>query len=266
MTVFASLPITVGSSIVSEWIGLKDLVRLGSACNSHLARSAFLCYCKAGTLSTYFVNIQSMEQIRWFINRKLKFRKLGISLLVWQEGIENSLRELLDSVGSHVKEIKISHRYESPLSSMQFLSLHTLIAEKCINMKKAKIMGPNTDVEIAPLLCGWKSIQVVDISCCSVTSAICYIMVNICKQLQCLTLFCNLDICDSGITALAGKCPELEELHIIDSARVTCRGLISLIKTTPKLSILSIQITDLTDIDTCHFQNFQNTPRSLIRW
>ena len=258
MTGFTSLPINIGSCIISEWIKLKDLVRLDSACNSHLSRSAFLCYCKAGTLSTYFVNIQSMEHIQWFINRKLKFRKLGISLVMWQEGIDNLLSELLDSIGSHVKEIKISHNYESPLSSMQFISLHTVIGEKCINIKKAEIMGPNTDIEIAPLFCGWKSIQELDISCCNVTSAICYFMVNICKNLKCLLLFCNIDICDSGITALAGKCPELEELHIIDSARVTGSGLINLIKTTPKLSILSIQTTGLTETDTSQFRNLHD--------
>ena len=256
MTGFTSLSVVVGSSIISEWIKLKDLYKLDSAYCNHSTRSAFLSYCQTGTLSTDFINLQSSEQIQWFVSRKLKFTKLAITEVVWQEGIDISLGELLDSVGSHVKEIKISI-YKSPLSSIQTLCLHTIIGQKCVNIQKAQIAGRLTDIEVATLLCGWKSIQELDISCFQITSGIFYIMVNICKRLQCLALFCIYDICDAGLTALAGKCPELEELHIMNCETVTGNGLTALIKTTPKLARLCVQIHTLTDSDACHFQNLQ---------
>ena len=54
---------------------------------------------------------------------------------------------------------------------------------------------------------------------------------------------------DRGITALAGKCPELQTLYIIHCDLVTAKGLMTLIKATPKLSQLYVQIEDLADAD-----------------
>ena len=56
-------------------------------------------------------------------------------------------------------------------------------------------------------------------------------------------------MCDGGITALAGKCPELEELFIAQCERITSKGLFALTKTTPGLTKLSVSMPDLTDTD-----------------
>ena len=100
-----------------------------------------------------------------------------------------------------------------------------------------------------PLLSAWKSIQELILSYCNITNRIFYSLANHLGKLKNLTLFCMPDICDAGLTALAGKCPELVELLILHCDRVTAKGMINLVKTTPKLSMLRISMSDLTDID-----------------
>ena len=159
MSGFSTLSTVLGASILCEWIRLKDLVNLGSACNSHLTRSAFLNYCQSGTLKTEFIYLRSPEQIQWFIITKLKFVKLSTSLITWQEGMDYLLNELLVSTGSHVKVVEISPPKCSKISAAQMVSLNTVIAQNCLNVQKFEIYGRSSNEEVAPQLCAWKSIQ-----------------------------------------------------------------------------------------------------------
>ena len=245
---FATLPIAVGSNIICKWIKLKDLVKLDSAYSNHSMRSNYLNYCQSGTIQTEEIVLRSSEQIQWFISRKLKFRKLATSSLQWQEGTDTLLSELLDSVGSHIKEINISYS-ESSLSSIQIICLHTIVGQKCINIQKVHIASDLTDTEVEPLLCAWKSIQELILSYCKITNAVFYSLCDSLGRLRSLFLFCMPDICDAGLTAMAGKCPELVELLILHCDRFTAKGMINLVKTTPKLTIIRIRMPDLTDID-----------------
>ena len=248
MTGFASIPIVVGSNIICEWIELKDLVNLDNACNNHLSRSAYLSYCQSGTIKTGHIDLESSGQIQWFIIRKLRFQKVSISFLNWQEDINTLLSELLDSIGSHIKEFEICPH--TSLSSEQIVCLNAIIVQKCLNVQKIEVTGCCTDLELTPLLSDWKYIQQLIISDCKMTSAILYIIANTyTRKLKCLSLQSIPDICDAGLTALAGNCPELEELNILWCRRITSKAMLTLVETIPNLTILRISMPDLTDSD-----------------
>ena len=247
MTDFTTLPIAVGCSIICEWINWEDLVRLDSAYCNHLTRSAFLIYCNSGTLEMDQIWLKSAAQIQWIINRKLKFRKFSTSLLVWQQGIDKLIDEMFASIGDHVKEVQICP--DSSLSSKQIVCLNAIIAQNCMNIRKVEVAEKITDMEIAPLLCVLRSIQFLYIYDCNITNASLYIISNICAMNLRILFLDGLGVCDSGITALVGKCPELEELHIRSCFSVTGKGLAALILTTPKLNCFRITICDLSDTD-----------------
>ena len=239
---FTSLPVAVGCNVISEWITLKDLLNLDRACNSHVTRLAFLKYCQSGTLETEFIELRSLQMIKWFI----KLRKLSTSSLKWQKGIEKYLSELLAAVGCHVKEVEICP--DSSGSATQICIINSIISQHCVNTRKVKICNL-TDMEIAPLCCAWKYIQNLNISECEMTSGSFYNIANMCLNLKYLSLWDIPGICNSGLTALAGNCPELEILFIVFCKRITAKGLVTLVKTTPKLTLLNITISDLSDTD-----------------
>ena len=112
-----------------------------------------------------------------------------------------------------------------------------------------RVHGKVTDIELAPLLCVWKSIQTLQFNDLNITSASLYIIANICSiNLKCLCMDC-IDICDHGLSALTGKCPELQAIFIDKCNRVTAKGLVALVLTTPKLIQLHVHISTLTDAD-----------------
>ena len=248
MNGFSALPIVVGSNIISEWVIFKDLINLDNACNSHLSRSAFLIYCQSGTIKTGHIDLESSGQIQWFIIRKLRFQKVSTSILKWQEGIDTLLSELLNSIGSHIKEFEICPH--SSLSSEQIVCLNAIIVQKCLNVQKIEIAARSTDLEFTPLLSDWKYIQELIISDCKITSASLYIIANTyAKKLKCLTLQSIPAICDAGLTALAGNCLELEKLNILWCRSITSKAILTLVQTIPNLTILRISMPDLTDTD-----------------
>ena len=59
---------------------------------------------------------------------------LSTSLIIWQEGIDYLLNELLVSTGSHVKVVEISPRKGSMISAAQMVCLNTVIAQNCLNV------------------------------------------------------------------------------------------------------------------------------------
>ena len=247
MIEFTSLPIAVGCNIINDWIKLKDLVRLDSAYCNHSTRSSFLSYCQSGTLEKDEIELLSLDQIQWFVTRKWKFRKLSIYSLNWQEGIVKALSELLAYVGGNIKELTICP--DSSLSDLQLVCFNTIIAQNCRNIQKVNITTRSTDMELAPLFFLLKSVREWDISHCNITSASLYIIANMCAMNLKILFLRSVDVYDAGLTVLAGKCPELEELSILHCDRVTAMGVVALVKTTPKLTVLEITMSDLTDID-----------------
>ena len=248
MSGFTVLSTVLGTNILFEWIKLNDFVKFDSACNSHSTRSAFLKYCESGTLKNEFIDLRSPEQIQWFITRKLKLRKLSTSLLEYRDGIDKLLSKLLVCVGSHVKEIGISPNIS--FTSEQIVHVNTIIAQNCLNIQVVEITTESTEMEISPLLCALKYIQELYISDSNFPSASCYIIANMCAMnLKILYLDSIDDVCDAGLTVLAGKCPELEQLCIKHCKHVTVKGVLALVKTTPKLTVLNITISDLSDTD-----------------
>ena len=173
---------------------------------------------------------------------------MSISFLKWQEGLDSLLSELLDSIGSHIKEFEISP--DSSLSSEQIVCLNAIIVQKCLNVQKIEVAGRCTDLELTPLLSDWKYIQELIISDCKMTSAILYIIANTyARKLKCLSLQSIPDICDAGLTALAGNCLELEKLNILWCRSITSKAILTLVQTIPNLTILRISMPDLTDTD-----------------
>ena len=247
MTGFSSLPTSLCAIIISEWIKLKDLVRLDSAYCNHSTRLPYLNSYQSGTLRTECIKLRSPKMMQWFISRSLKFRKLSTILLKWQEGIDILLSELLANIGSHVKEISI--RPSRKLSSLQIICFSTIFAQNCMNIQKAQLTGELSDSEIAPLLCAWKSIQELDFKDCEITSGSFFILSNICSNLKRLTLNIIDDVSDAGLTALAGKCPELHTLTILFCDNITVKGVLAFVVTTPKLNVLRITMSYLTDTD-----------------
>ena len=243
---FSSLPSVLGASIIIKWIKLKDFVRLDSACNSHLARSAFLCYCQSETIKIEYIQFVLPEQIQWFINRQLKFRKMSTTFLEWQEGINELMGKLLACVGSHVRDLCIFP--DCSFSDKNVVYLNTIIAQSCRNIQKIEILGEISDFEVAPLFTTGESIQVLEIFDCKISDTSFYTIANICENLKHLYLEC-IKISDVGLTALAGKCPELLELRIFHCKSVTAKGLIALLLTTPKLLDLRMRISTLLDAD-----------------
>ena len=177
---FTSLPIAVGSFIISEWIGLRDLVKLDSACNSLWTRSALMQYCQSGTIKTELIMLKSRKMIQWFISRKLKFRKLCTFSLESQKAVYTLLSQLLTDVGSHVKKISVGPFNSN--SATRMCIINAIISRNCLNILKVEIRNL-TDVEIAPLFCTWKYIQKLDISDCEITSGNFCNIANMCLNL-----------------------------------------------------------------------------------
>ena len=59
----------------------------------------------------------------------------------------------------------------------------------------------------------------------------------------------NINISDGGLNALVGKCPQLQQLFIIDVPGITNQSILSFIKTTPKLICFCVYNHDLNDSD-----------------
>ena len=248
MMEFVSLPIAIGSSIISEWIDLNDLVMLDSACNSRSTRSAYLSYCQFGLLKHQCIELVSYEQIQWFLTRKLMIRKLSTSSLKWQERVDLALSELLAVIGGNVKEI--SFYTDITRLSVHSYCLNTIVAQNCRNIQKVEISDQSTDMELSPLLFLLKSVSEWDISYCNITSASLYALATSSTEtIKHISLYATNQVCDIGITALAGKCPKLESLCIDHCEPVTARGVLTLIRTTSNISKLYLGIDNLTDID-----------------
>ena len=244
-TGFTSLPTVLGSCIISEWIELKDLVRLDYACNNHSIRSSFLSYCQSGTLLAETIKLRSINQIQWFINRELKFLIMSTSLLQFQKGIYNSLNELLVKIGGDIEEIHICPH--SSLTPAQIVRFNNIIAQNCLNLQELNVSGNIKDKDISALLT-LQDLEELEFTECKITNKSLFSIVDICTTLTSLRLI-NIDICDAGLTALAGKCPELMELQVIDYKNSSVKGVLALIKTTPKLKDLTVNVADLTNKD-----------------
>ena len=222
---FTSLSNDLGGCIISEWIELKDLVRLDYACNNHSIRSSFLSYCQSGTLLAETIKLRSINQIQWFINRELKFLIMSTSLLQFQRGIYNSLNELLVKIGGDIEEIHICPH--SSLTPAQIVRFNNIIAQNCLNLQELNVSGNIKDQDISPILLSQQNIKDLNFICCNISSKSFYIIANICAQLISLSLQ-NVGVCDAGLTALAGKCPDLKELFIVNCQNVTAKGVLAL--------------------------------------
>ena len=240
---FTSLSNDLGSCIISEWIELKDLIRLDYACNNHSIRSAYLSYCQGGTIKTELIQLRSINQIQWFINRELKFLIMSTSLLQFQRGIYNYLNELLVKIGGDIEEIHICPH--SSLTPAQIVRFNNIIAQNCLNLQELNVSGNIKDKDISALLT-LQHLEDLNFTYCNISSKSFYIIANICDQLISLSLQ-NISVCDAGLTALAGKCPDLKELFIVNCQNVTAKGVLAIVQTTPYLTSLSVLINDFTD-------------------
>ena len=247
MVGFTSLPTAVGSNIIGEWIKLKDLSNLDCAYCNHSTRIAYLNYCQSAALKTEIIELKSLQLMKWFIYRHLKFQKLSTWLLKWQEVTDDLLSELLADTGSHIKTLRLLP-FGQPLSKKR-LNINKIIAEYCVNVVELDVVsGGMNDDEIAPVFNSLKHIQYLSVKENLITSKSFYILARNSSNLTSLRMF-YLQVCDKALTALAANCPALHTLFINNCRHITGKGVSSLTQTTPYLTVLSLNVPNLTDTD-----------------
>lgn len=268
-----NLPDDAQISIISEWLDMKDLALLDSACCNCGFRASFLRLTQLPQcIFPKYDLAATVDEARWILVRELKFREVAMFSEIMLD--TQLCAQLIASLGKSLTTLELSswtcpeQRFEFSKNFLKIKDVVEAVAKNCVSLQSFTVTCDTSHVQLgdalAETLTRNKLLDSVLLDNCN---AIDNVSLNALLQLPNLwsLLFSGCSFCDS-VDQIVGEKSKLEcftckkvvfaggdithlckyfpKLRYLDATHVSSSQLVSLLSLCPLLTSVYLQVTE----------------------
>jgi hypothetical protein len=145
-TLLFNLPVSVGSSVLSDWLTLKGITRLDRACCSHTLRTDYLAW-TAGVTLTSEITIKNDSCSEWFASRGVQVRMIVAELFNSTYSLHRFERftPFFKTCCSSLQSIQIFNNIDNPRDPVhpKLLWFISILKKYCSQITEIRMIGAN---------------------------------------------------------------------------------------------------------------------------